>query len=73
LNRGETVTDVATCPAGLVVLGGGGAVSTTGNSVGALESSTPTAPNQWTAVAVVTIGKAGSSMSVKAYAICGNG
>jgi hypothetical protein len=63
---------VATCPAGLVVIGGGGAVGTSGGSVGALESSTPTAPNQWTAVGVVTIGKAGSQISVKAYAICGN-
>ncbi len=76
LNRGETVEDVATCPAGQVVLGGGGVIETTpagpGGVVGALKSSSPTAANAWTAVAVVTAGKAGGEIHVTAFAICGN-
>jgi hypothetical protein len=74
-NRGVTVKDVATCPTGLVVLGGGGTVSASPapTEVASLERSYPSAPNAWTAVAVSTRGEEGGKISVKAYAICGNG
>jgi len=72
LKAGETVKDVATCPSGQVVLGGGGNVSTSGGAVGALQSSSPTSSNEWTAVAVVTTGEAGGELHVKADAICGS-
>jgi hypothetical protein len=69
--RGISVEDTAPCPAGDVVLGGGGEVSTEGGDVGALESSYPS-PGGWVAVAVTTAGEEGGKISVKAHAICGS-
>jgi hypothetical protein len=70
-NRGNTAEEVVPCPSGMVVLGGGGNVSTAGGAVGALVSSYPSAANAWTAAAVTTTGKAGGEIGVTVYAICG--
>ena len=68
---GETSADEAECPAGDVVLGGGGKLETNANAVGALQRSYPTSTKKWAAVGVVTsTSEQVGSLKVTAYAIC---
>lgn len=68
---GETSGDEAECPAGDVILGGGGKLETNANAVGALQSSYPTSIKKWAAVGVVTSASEHTgTLKVKAYAIC---
>jgi hypothetical protein len=73
-SAGTTITATATCGVGKVLLGGGGQVQTTGaaDNVSVL-ASYPSSTTTWTTTGVVlgTIG-ASKSVTVTAYAICGN-
>jgi hypothetical protein len=72
--RNTVVTASVTCPAGTVVLGGGGLVTTTAaqKERALLVSTYPSADDTWTAQGVVAIAAlgAGNTMSVTAYALC---
>jgi hypothetical protein len=67
------VTATATCPAGKVLLGGGGRVSTTDPTIAkaAMPQSYPSSTTTWTAVGLVQLSlSAGDTMTVTAYALC---
>jgi hypothetical protein len=72
--RNTVVTAAVTCPAGTVLLGGGGLVTTTATQKerAHLSASYPTSTTTWSAVGVVGIGAlgAGQTMTVTAYAVC---
>ena len=70
---GTRVTATATCPAGTVLLGGGGnATSTDASGRAVLVSSYPSGSDTWTAAAIVNDAKlaTGKTISVTAYAVC---
>jgi hypothetical protein len=72
--RNTTVTATATCPAGKVLLGGGGLATTTVSAKERvhLMGSHPSSTTTWTVIGVVGIGAlgAGQTMTVTAYALC---
>jgi hypothetical protein len=68
-----TITAVANCPAGKLLLGGGGSAITNLNpSRFALQSSRPTSTTQWQAIGVIVTQAttAGSTSTVTAFAVC---
>jgi hypothetical protein len=70
---GDTVAATATCPAGTVLLGGGGTVIN--DEAGSpqktvLVKTYPSSGTVWTAVGVVTGNLPTAKMTVQAYAIC---
>jgi len=67
-----TITAVANCPAGKLLLGGGGFASTTLNPGRfALQQSRPNSTTQWQAIGViVTATTAASTSTVTAFAVC---
>jgi len=72
--RNTTVTATASCPAGTVLLGGGGQATTTASQKerAHLSMSYPSSATTWTAVGTVGISALGSgqTMTVTAYALC---
>jgi len=62
----------ASCPAGKVMLGGGGQVTQNGGNEGdvILQKSYPSGPTTWTAVGVILGFGLAASMDVQAYVIC---
>jgi hypothetical protein len=66
------ITATATCPAGTVLLGGGGFTSNTqANLRTVLVGSRPTSTTVWQATAVVTTALTGANTAtVTAYAVC---
>ena len=65
------MTATATCPAGKVLLGGGGQATTTDADRASLPESYPSDATTWTAVGVVTANlTGGAQMTVRAYALC---
>lgn len=72
--RNTTVSATASCPAGTVLLSGGGLVTTTARQAerALLLASYPSAASTWTAIGVVAFASLGTgqTMSVTAYAIC---
>lgn len=81
--NGTTVTATVSCPAGKILLGGGGTVVTsTGTNSGkvAIQRSYPSAATTWTVIGVVTHDSgaggslnnlgAGVTMDVTAYVVC---
>jgi hypothetical protein len=73
---GTQLSAVALCPAKTFLLSGGATVSTTGGSTSGvkLQSTGPGSGSAWRSLATVT-GKlaSGSSMTLRAYAVCGVG
>ena len=68
------MTATATCTGGKVLLGGGGQVQTTGAAQDVAQlASYPSSSTTWTTIGVVlaNIG-ASKSVTVTAYAVCGN-
>jgi len=70
---GTTFSDTATCPAGKVLLGGGGTVTITNTSKQrvAMQASYPSSATTWTVTGVV-IAKLGAGVTARAtaYALC---
>ena len=68
------MTATATCAAGKVALGGGGAITVSSGPAEAfvsLRSSYPSAADTWTAIAVVTVGlPLLTSTTVTPYVLC---
>ena len=69
------INSTASCPAGKVLLGGGGRVTTAGsgtpNNAAMLSESYPSAAGTWKAVATVGTSLSGSQkIAVEAYAVC---
>jgi hypothetical protein len=66
------VTGTASCPAGKLLVGGGGRTSATNTGRAALQASYPSSTTTWTAIAILTAGNlgGGGSLTVQAYAIC---
>jgi hypothetical protein len=78
-DKGESYTDTATCPAGLVAYGGGGSVvETSSGAVIVGVSSYPSSTTVWTFKAEVIADSDGGSndktdaVTVTAYVLCGN-
>ena len=69
---GTPVSATATCPAGKVLVGGGGQVTTSlASGRVELQQSYPSSTTAWTAVGIVTtLLGAGQTISVQAFALC---
>ena len=69
-NAVKSATASASCPAGTIMLSGGGTISTTDTlDKVQLTSSYPSATGTWTVVGSAAIGK-NKSWSLRAYALC---
>ena len=64
-----TVASAANCPAGTVLLGGGGHVGLTQGAGGALSASFPSGQS-WVAIATVTHASPNGTITAQAYAFC---
>jgi hypothetical protein len=72
-NEDVLVEATRTCPAGKVVVGGGGHInpsSTNLRSQVVMFRSFPSSTTEWTASAVILSGFSGRTVTVTAYAIC---
>jgi hypothetical protein len=68
---GTTATATATCPAGKLMLGGGGTITATVAGRAAMLQSRPISTTQWQVMlVVVTALGAGNTASIQAFALC---